>query len=149
MSAISILLIVAAVLLFIFGLIWLISRLFLIELPLAIEEGVNATSTIGRSWQLTQGSIGRIQLVVFIAFLISIPIGLAINILSVIIQLAIGAGFESSAEAAGLGILATILYVVFIFAAGALMIPFWQAIKAVIYYDLRVRREGMGINLRK
>jgi hypothetical protein len=31
----------------------------------------------------------------------------------------------------------------------ALIIPFWQSIKAVIYYDLRVRREGMGIDLRK
>jgi hypothetical protein len=29
------------------------------------------------------------------------------------------------------------------------MIPFWQSIKAVVYYDLRVRREGMGMNLRK
>lgn len=149
LTAISILLIVAAVLLFIFGLIWLISRLFLVELPLAIEEGMNATSTIGRSWQLTKGSVGRIQLVVFIAFLISIPIGLAINILSAILQLAIGAGFESSTGGAGLGILATILYILLIVTAGALMIPFWQAIKAVIYYDLRVRREGMGIDLRK
>ena len=32
-------------------------------------------------------------------------------------------------------------------AGGALLLPFWQAIKAVIYYDLRVRREGFGIEL--
>jgi hypothetical protein len=27
--------------------------------------------------------------------------------------------------------------------------PFWQTIKAVIYYDLRTRREGMGLELRE
>lgn len=148
LTIIGILLIVAAVFLFIFGFIWLISRLFLIELPLAIEEGVNAASTIGRSWQLTKGSVGRIQLVVFIAFLISLPIGLVINVVGTILQLAIGAGYET-AGSGGLGILATLVYFLFILAAGALMIPFWQSIKALVYYDLRVRREGMGIDLRK
>ena len=29
------------------------------------------------------------------------------------------------------------------------LLPFWQAIKAVVYYDLRTRREGMGLELRK
>ncbi|GFZ94066.1 hypothetical protein [Okeania sp. KiyG1] len=29
------------------------------------------------------------------------------------------------------------------------LLPFWQAIKAVVYYDLRTRREGMGLQLRK
>ncbi|NEP06180.1 MAG: hypothetical protein F6K34_15915, partial [Okeania sp. SIO4D6] len=28
-------------------------------------------------------------------------------------------------------------------------LPFWQTIKAVVYYDLRTRREGMDLQLRK
>lgn len=148
LTTIGILAVVAVVLLFIFGSIWLISRLFLVELPLAIEEGINAASTINRSWQLTKGAVGRIQLVVFIAFLISIPIGLLINIVGTILQLAIGVGYET-AGSNELGALATLFYFIFVLAAGALMIPFWQAIKAVVYYDLKVRREGMGIDLRK
>jgi hypothetical protein len=28
---------------------------------------------------------------------------------------------------------------------GALFLPFWQSIAGVIYYDLRVRREGMNL----
>jgi hypothetical protein len=32
--------------------------------------------------------------------------------------------------------------------SGALFLPFWQAIKAVIYYDLRSRREGLGLQMR-
>lgn len=27
--------------------------------------------------------------------------------------------------------------------------PFWQALKAVLYFDLRSRREGLGLQLRK
>ncbi|WP_287239347.1 MULTISPECIES: hypothetical protein [unclassified Okeania] len=29
------------------------------------------------------------------------------------------------------------------------LLPFWQAIKAVVYYDLRTRREGIDLQLRK
>ena len=146
LSIILILVIIAAILFFIFGLIWLISRLFLVELPLAVEENITSVNTISRSWQLTKGSVGRIQLVVFLAFLISLPIGIAVQIFSFILQLMIGAGLENAPGFAGIGVL---LYLVLLVASGALMIPFWQAIKAVIYYDLRLRREGMGIDLRK
>lgn len=137
---------ITMVLLAIFGFIWLFSRLFLVELPLAVEESISATGSIGRSWQLTKSSIGRIQLAVFLAFLISIPIVLVINIISFVLQIAIEAGIESNP---GLAIIAIILYVLIALAGGALMVPFWQVIKAIIYYDLRVRHEGMGINLRK
>jgi hypothetical protein len=149
LSAIAILLVVTAVLILIFGLIWLISRLFLVEVPLAIEDGLGPGGTISRSWQLTKGSAGRIQLVVFLTFLISLPIGIVINILSAILQLMIGAGFENSNGSAGLGIIAGVIYFIFLVAASALIMPLWQSIKAVVYYDLRIRREGMGMNLRK
>ena len=145
-SIAMILISIAAVLFFIFGFVWLVSRLFLIELPLGVEENITATSTISRSWSLTKGSVGRIQLVVFVGFLISIPIVLLSNIASLILQAVIGAGLQNAPGFAAIG---GILYLLLAFAGGALMIPFWQAIKAVVYYDLRVRREGMGINLRK
>lgn len=140
------LLTIAALLFFIFGFLWLVSRLFLVELPLAVEENVTATSTIRRSWDLTKGSVVRIQLVVLIGFLISIPILLVTNITSFILQITIGAGLENAPGFAAIG---GILYLLLIIAGGALLIPFWQAIKAIVYYDLRVRREGMDINLRK
>jgi hypothetical protein len=28
-----------------------------------------------------------------------------------------------------------------------LILPFWQTIKAVLYFDLRSRREGLGLQL--
>lgn len=145
-AVIGAILAVVAVLVLIFGFIWLISRLFLVELPLAIEDNITASSTIGRSWDLTKGSVGRIQLIVFIAFLISLPIFIVTNIASAILQGIISFGAEN---VPALAFISVILSLVIAIASGALMIPFWQSIKAVIYHDLRVRREGMGIDLRK
>ena len=139
---------VIAFLAFIIGGIWLISRLFLIELPLAVENGVTASGSIGRSWELTKGAVSKIQLVVLVSFLISIPIFLAMQIISAIAQTAIAAALGNSPPALLIGGF-YILYIAFSLISGAFMIPFWQSIKAVIYYDLRVRREGMDINLRK
>ena len=139
---------IVAVVVFIFGSIWLLSRLFLIELPLAVEDGVTAGATIGKSWELTKGAVGKIQLVILVSFLISIPVFIAVQIVSTIVQLTLGAAIGNLPFTLATTALIT-LYAAFSLASGAIMIPFWQSIKAVIYYDLRVRREGMGINLRK
>ncbi|MDJ0687170.1 MAG: glycerophosphoryl diester phosphodiesterase membrane domain-containing protein [Xenococcaceae cyanobacterium MO_188.B32] len=128
------------------GIIWLFSRLFIVELPLGIEENINATEAISRSWELTKDSVFRIQLIVFIAFLISLPITAVIQIASLILQGILGSIYPTDS-----GIFA-FLYAMAIFAISlgsyALMSPFWQCIKAVIYYDLRVRREGFGMEIR-
>ena len=139
---------VIASLVFIIGGIWLISRLFLIELSLAVENSITAGGSISRSWELTKGAVGKIQLVVLVSFLISIPIFLAMQIISAIAQMAIAAALSNSPPALLIGGF-YILYIAFSLSGGAFMIPFWQSIKAVIYYDLRVRREGMGMSLRK
>ena len=128
------------------GIIWLISRLFMVELPLGIEENVNATEAIGRSWELTKDSVLRIQLIVFIAFLISLPITAVIQIASVILQGVLGSIYPSDSDI--FGFLYTIAIFVISIGSYALMSPFWQSIKAVLYYDLRVRREGFGMEMR-
>jgi hypothetical protein len=165
-SGFAILWTVASILLFISGFILLVSRLFLVKLPLAVEEKTNPVSAISRSWQLSKGSVGRIQLVIFLTFLISAPIAMMINIFSLIIfgfilgafigilKLVIGNKLVNTNELGttlgmALGFLFYPMLILSLTPGDALMIPFWQAIKAVVYYDLRVRREGMGINLSK
>lgn len=135
-ASIGILLVVVFVLAFLFVSTWLGARLLIVEAPLAIEENVNATDAISRSWKLTKGSIFRLQLILLVSLLISLPI----TIVSVMIQLFLGTIESSILELFGI-VLSTVV--------GALLIPFWQSIKAVIYYDLRVRREGLGLNLEK
>ena len=126
--------------------LWIVSRLFIVEVPLAVEDNVDATSAISRSWKLIKGSVLRLILVVTVAFLISLPITIVVQIISIIIQGVLTALLPTDSP------IFFLLYYVLIlglsFASGALLIPFWQAIKAVVYCDLRSRREGLGLEIR-
>lgn len=137
---------IATLLIAIFAIVWLVSKLFLVELPLAVEENANAASTIGRSWQLTKGSVGRIQLIIFLVFLISMPIGIVTILMSAILLSILSLAIKNVSAIATISVF---VYIAFLFASSVFMLPIWQSVKAVIYYDLRLRREGMGISLRK
>lgn len=126
--------------------LWLLTRFYLVDVPLAIEDNVDATSTIGRSWELTQGYVWRILLISFVAFLIAIPMQILVQILSTIIQLIFMPLMQQGSS--GAAVLVVLLIVALSFASGAVIMPFWQTIKAVIYYDMRSRREGLGLKLR-
>ncbi|MGF1495692.1 MAG: hypothetical protein ACFB8W_02545 [Elainellaceae cyanobacterium] len=123
-----------------FILVWFVSRWFLSEVPLAIEPDVNGTQSIERSWWLTQDSVLRVQGVVVVAFLVTLPILSLTNYLPQILLTLVDQ--ESAAYVLGywLGVAASLIGNVFI-------LPFWQAVKAVTYYDLRSRREGLDIRL--
>lgn len=125
---------------------WLSTRFCLVDVPLAIEENVDGTSTIGRSWELTQGNVWRILLILFIASLITMPVQIAVRIVATIIQalFAVLPQQDSSLLIFPL----VIILIGIIIASNAAVLPFWQTIKAVIYYDLRSRREGLGLQLR-
>jgi hypothetical protein len=140
---------------------WLAIRLFVPEVILAIEDDVKNVSSIPRSWNLTQGSTIRIGAVLLIAFLITCPLYMLTIVPPLILGFILfpleywtGPMFRSSAtpspEAlfqlfAGLGLL-FLLYLLLIQVVQVLVLPFWQTVKAVIYYDLRSRREGLGLS---
>ncbi|NJK50935.1 DUF975 domain-containing protein [Candidatus Gracilibacteria bacterium] len=130
---ISLLGIVALIGLF-FGYIWLYSRLSIVELPIAIESETDASAAIGRSWNLTKGFVVRLQLIFFVAFLITLPLSLVVNLI----------GFFLPQDSA----IAVLINLALSIVLGAFLIPFWQAIKAVIYYDLRTRKEGIDLEIR-
>jgi len=119
--------------------IWLSVRLSMTEIPIAIEDNVNAGLAISRSWQLTQGYVGRIILIGFVAFLLLLPLYLGVGLISSLLEGTLG------------NILPEFLYIIVVlglnFASSALFLPLGQAIKAAMYYDLRSRREGMGLQL--
>jgi hypothetical protein len=126
---------------FIYGWLWFISRWFVAEVPLAVEESINGRESIDRSWKLTKNSVRRIQGVVQVAFLVTFPLVGLTGYLPQILLLQLEAGSS------------LFLFVYFIsfltsLGGGILLLPFWQALKAVVYYDLRNRREGMGLRLR-
>ena len=129
--AIIILITLVEIIIIFTGIVWIGTRFYLVDVSLAIEDDVNGSSTINRSWELTKGNIGRIVLISLIGSLITIPIQLIIQIITSIVQL-----------------IFTPLILGLTFAGLALITPFWQTVKAVIYYDLRSRREGLGLQLR-
>jgi hypothetical protein len=124
----------------------LIFRLFIVEVPLAIENNVTATSAISRSLELTKGFASRLQWVVIVAFLVTIPVSIVVQIVTTILQGVLAALF--SMDSPIFALLYFLLVLGLSFASGALLIPFWQAIKAVVYYDLRTRKEGLGLEIR-
>jgi membrane-anchored glycerophosphoryl diester phosphodiesterase (GDPDase) len=118
------------------------------EVPLAIEEDITASQTIQRSWSLTKNHVGRVFLTLTVAFLISIPIYIIVQIIVSILQGVLLRVVAAEPTSVGFQILSIIVGYVLGLVSGALLLPFWQAIKAVVYYDLRSRREGLGMQLR-
>jgi hypothetical protein len=137
---------VVAAIAFLIVYIRLFSRLLIVEVPLAIENNLNATSTISRSWQLTKGYVSRLQWIVFVAFLVTLPISIVIQIVQTILQAVLTAIIPT--DSGIFFLLYLLLFVALTFASGSLLIPFWQAIKAIIYYDLCNRKEGRDLQIR-
>lgn len=135
------LLIVAVAIFALFAFIRVLSRLLIYEVALAIEDNVDASTSLSRSWNLTKGSVGRIQWIVVVTFLLT----LAVNIPSQIISAIIPTSDDANPALVAITVL---LFLAVSLAASALITPLWQVIKAVIYYDLRTRREGFGLELR-
>lgn len=127
--------------------VWCYSHFFIAELPLAIESNMNSTNSIGRSWELTKPFIIRIQVIILVASLITLPI-----VLLTLVPVFFLIPFFSTSSSPDMvlaslflmGLLGIILGIV----GSTLMMPFWQGIKAVIYYDIRSRQEGLGLRIR-
>ncbi|MDJ0661083.1 MAG: hypothetical protein QNJ42_16580 [Crocosphaera sp.] len=140
------LLAVILLIIFISSLVWLNSRLYLADLSIAIENQSSPSTAINRSWQLTKQFIGRIMLISFVAFLIAIPASLLIQVIDGFVRWTLAVIFPEGSLVAR--IIYFLVYLATSFPVSALLVPFWQSIKAVVYYDLRTRREGIDIQLR-
>ena len=145
LTAIAFIIAGVAFIAFIVGFLWILVRFYIYEVPLAIEDNIDATSTISRSWQLTKGNVSRIMLISFVAVLITLPLLILGQIVSATLQSSLAALIEQQSI---LSLPLVVVYLGLNFALGALQLPFTQAVKAVVYYDLRTRKEGLGLNLR-
>lgn len=119
---------------------WLGGRFSIYELPIAIEN-TNSGAGIGRSWELTQQAAFRVQVIVFLAAIMTIP-------LSGVLSYPFSIAEAFAEEGSSLKVILNILSVVGIVIATILTIPFWQVLKSLIYYDLRSRKEGVDLKLR-
>jgi hypothetical protein len=126
---------------FLLVLLWVLARTFIAEVVLAIEPNQDASSSLGRSWDLTKTSNWRIQIVFLATFLIQLPIIMVTNYLP---SLFLAFLPDNSAVFA----LSQTLSIILSLVGSILVLPLWQAVKGVLYYDLRSRREGLDLELR-
>ena len=124
---------------------WLTARFMISEMGYAVEEDTPALSSLGRSWRLTRRNARRIMLGIMMVFLASLPI-------QVVLQLLIGAasaGLTLALPDDAIAYTPLLMLVSYSLSIGVsvVLLPLWQAIKAVLYYDLTERREGRSLDL--
>lgn len=134
--------IIVTVVILLLGLTWFYSRWVVAEVPLAVEENINGGESVARSWDLTKASVLRIQGVVLIACVVTFPLVFVFNYIPQLFLVKLEQGSTTYG----------IVYVISLISGlvgGVFVMPFWQALKAVLYFDLRSRREGLGLQLRE
>jgi hypothetical protein len=129
--------------------IWIGTKVSLVPSVLMVER-LTLRQAVARSWTLTGGSFWR---VFGIQFLVSAMISIALQVISAPLSfLAPMLGFllDPNAQgqaniglAIGIGLLATIVTIAF----GAIGAVVQSAATALIYLDLRIRREGLDLEL--
>jgi hypothetical protein len=136
--------------------LWFYSHFFIPEVPLAIEKNISTGGTISRSCNLATGSVWRIQGIIIVTTLITIPLYIlaALPLILTFAQL-IGGLLIGNTDfisllpmflSGGVSLIVTILLFGLV---NIFVVPLWQSIKAVIYYDLCSRREGLDLELKK
>jgi uncharacterized RDD family membrane protein YckC len=101
---------------------YLAARLSFFDAVLALENPSSATQALIRSWELSRGKGWSILTVVFAVTLIVLPIlslSTAINVFIPFVSLV----------------------------TGVIMLPLWQAVKAVNFYDLATEKAGISFDL--
>ncbi len=126
---------------------WFTARWALPELPIAVEN-ITAANSVTRSWDLTKGQAVRVLTALFIALLVTLPL-YALAFLPLLLSLlATAASFSNGDTSAVIAVMAAFLLSMLLLLSMSLLVtPFWQTLKAVLYYDLRNRREGLDLKL--
>jgi len=138
-TTLAIIVTVAIVLL---GITWFYSRWIVAEVPLAVEENTNGGESVARSWELTKASVFRIQGIVLVSFIVTLPLVFVLNYIPSLFLLKLEPGSAIYSIVYFISLIGSLI-------GGILVMPFWQALKAVLYLDLRSRREGLGLQLRE
>jgi hypothetical protein len=115
---------------------------FVAELPLAVESTTSANFSIRRSRQLTGSAVGSVLLIMTIAFLIVAPINTVSSIPSFAGRMMTSPILATDTSTQFIGGILILMGTVLTLAIELLLMPFWQIIKAIVYFDLRNRREG-------
>ncbi|HEY9674665.1 MAG TPA: glycerophosphoryl diester phosphodiesterase membrane domain-containing protein [Waterburya sp.] len=121
------------------------SRLFIAELPLVVEKNQKPLTALKRSFLLTKGSTLRIQLIIIISFLIVTPILLLGIFLTNSFQNMWGTVLPSTSYIYSVMTISSTILLNLL--TSAIVMPYWQATKAVVFYEIFYRQEALNIKL--
>jgi hypothetical protein len=142
---------------FIYILLRFLAAVFIAELPVAVEGNSSGLEGISRSSQLTAPYVGRVMLILFVAFLITLPLTMLANSPTALIYADLFSEIQkgmtdptaiSSMANSGKYAFLNILSLVLSLLLELFLVPFYQSIKSVLYFDLRSRREGNDLRMR-
>jgi hypothetical protein len=118
--------------------LWVIAALFVTTAVLVAETDSTVFRSIERSWNLTKGHrlgiIGGMVVVILLTFILQIGMGFGVGLV---------VGAAGPENAGGM--------MIFFFALNALVnlltTGYYYVFQMVVYYDLRVRKEGLDLEL--
>lgn len=121
--------------------VWLGVRLGLVAPSLALE-GRGLGGTLPRAWRLTRGSFWRLFGVYLLAY---IMVSIAASIVTYPIQLLAGIFSASGTSTATFGLIAGMMLSTVL--SAAITTIFLSSVVALLYVDVRMRREGLDVQL--
>ncbi|BAI91914.1 hypothetical protein L1F28_28200 [Arthrospira platensis NCB002] len=133
---------VVAFVMFYIGLMWISARLYICDVILAVENPMTATGAISKSWKITQESALKIIGIMIVARLATFPVRIGGQLIMTISRAVISSIFPYDLAAS----INFFIMLDVLIAMNALIMPFFQAITAVIYYDI-ISRNGKKQNL--
>ena len=142
-EAMGLLVVIPAVFAVIAAVVWISVKLSLAPAALVLE-GLGVIPAIRRSWHLTGRNWWR-------TFGIMALTSLIVNILTQVLSvpLTLATSMLSLADSTALMVLGTVLLFAFTLLLAALACAFQSAVTALLYIDLRIRREGFDLALMK
>jgi hypothetical protein len=144
--AIAVIIGIVGLVVWILGLYWLMARVYLSQVPLAIEPNVTAIESVQRSWSLTQNNARRLITILIVAGLLTLPL----SIVAFMFQQILGGvlvSFYPDRTSVPFQVVSFLVSLILGQVAGILIVPFMRCLNAVIYTDLRSRREGADLSL--
>lgn len=117
---------------------------FLFVTQAIVIEGYNAFGALRRSWDMMQGSFWRIfGSVVLLTILVQLIIGLPASLVGIAIDFFLGSGSDPLHNFTLRQSITTLVS----YTAQILVLPIQLIAYTLLYYDVRVRREGLDLEL--
>ena len=122
---------------------------FIVASPAMVLENLGVFAAIGRSWSLTRGNFWRLfGINILTAIITSIVAGIFGGIAGALGAIFVVVGSSSPEDVIASLNTTYILTMVMSTIAQLLILPFTSSVNALLYIDLRMRKEGLDVELR-